>query len=322
MPHVTAMVHLYPPTHNAGAEWMLHAILTDLRARGWTATVITNRPPRRHDIFEGIEVVMATDGRRQGNELRRADVTITHLDATRALLQHTTRSIRRPVVHLVHNDAQLEFHGVKPGPGTADLVVFNSHWIAEKNAWPGPSMVVHPPVWLDRYRVPREGTEVTLLNLAERKGSGVFYELARRMPHVQFLGVRGAYAAQDVPRAVPANVTILANQRDVARVYRRTRVLVMPSHYESWGRCAVEAAASGIPTIAAPTPGLIETGVPVGFVPHDDPDGWEATLRVLLEDPDEYDRASRHALDHAVQLEQLAHQQMDDLDAAMRELAG
>lgn len=320
MPHVLAMVHLYPPTHNAGAEWMLHAILTDLRQRGWTATVITNRPPRRHDIFEGVEVVMARDTRRQQTEIRRADVCMTHLDATRALVAHTARAVRRPVVHLVHNDAQLEFHSVKNEPGRADLVVFNSHWIAEANKWPGRQLVVHPPVWTNRYRVPRSGNEVTLLNLAHRKGSATFYELARRMPDVRFLGVRGAYAEQDVRTPLPENVSILNNQADVTRVYERTQVLLMPSHYESWGRCAVEAAASGIPTIGAPTPGLIETGVPVGFCDPEDYAAWEATLRVLLEDPGEYDRASRHAYRQAQQLEQLAVQQMTQLDAAMREL--
>lgn len=322
MPHVTCLVHLYPPTHNAGAEWMLHAILTDLISKGWTATVVTTRPPRRHDFLDRVEVLMAQDGRRQAEAIRRADVCITHLDATRALIGHTSRRIPRPVVHLVHNDAQLDYHTVRPGPGTADLVVFNSRWIADAAAWPGPSMVVHPPVWVDRYRVDRPAASaVTLLNLAERKGSPTFFELARRFPAVKFLGVRGAYGVQAMPSELPPNVEILTNQRDVRRVYARTRVLLMPSHYESWGRCAVEAAASGIPTIAAPTPGLRETKVPVAFIDHDDVDGWEATLRVLLDDPDEYRSASLHASSVAAQLDEVSRHQVADLEVTMRDLA-
>lgn len=322
MPHITCLVHLYPPTHNAGAEWMLHAILTELADYGWSATVVTTRPPRRHDFFEGVEVLMAQDGRRQADAIRRADVCLTHLDATRALLGHTTRRLRRPVVHLVHNDDQLRYHGVEPGPGRADLVVWNSRWIRDAYPdWPGASLVVHPPVWLDRYRVDRTGAAVTLLNLAERKGSGTFYELARRFPEVPFLAVRGAYAAQDVPKVLPANVEVIPNQRDVRRVYARTRVLLMPSHYESWGRCAVEAAASGIPTIAAPTPGLRETKVPWEFVPHDDVDGWALALGRLLEHPDEERRASLHASAVAAQLEQLSRLQIAELDVALRDLA-
>lgn len=322
MPHVTAMVHLYPPTHNAGAEWMLHAILTELIDAGWTATVVTTRPPRRHDVFERVEVLMAQDGRRQADAVRRADVCITHLDATRALIAHTTRRTPRPVVHLVHNDAQLTYHGVKPGPGRADLVVFNSRWIADAADWSGPSMVVHPPVWLDRYRVDgHRGDAVTLLNLAERKGSPTFYELARRFPDTPFLAVRGAYAAQHVPSDLPPNVEVLPNQRDVRRVYARTRVLLMPSHYESWGRCTVEAAASGIPTLAAPTPGLLETKVPVGFAPVDELDVWEHMLGTLLTDPAEERRAQLHALAVAAQLEQVSRIQVADLEVSMRDLA-
>lgn len=321
MPHVTCLVHLYPPTHNAGAEWMLHSILTELATYGWTSTVVCTRPPRRHDIFEGVEVVMAQDGRRQADAIRRADVCITHLDATRALLGHTTRRLRRPVVHLVHNDSQLAFHGVEPGPGRADLVVWNSEWIRDAyRDWPGRSMVVHPPVWLDRYRT-EPGSAVTLLNLAERKGSGTFYELARRFPDHPFLAVRGAYAVQDVPKVLPPNVEVLPNQRDVRRVYGRTRVLVMPSHYESWGRCAVEAAASGIPTVAAPTPGLVETGVPSAFAAHDDVDAWAAALEELLGDSDAYRRASTHASEAAGKLEALSRLQIAALDVELRQLA-
>ncbi|MFE4971343.1 glycosyltransferase [Kitasatospora sp. NPDC056651] len=42
------------------------------------------------------------------------------------------------------------------------------------------------------------------------------------------------------------------------RVYARSRVVLMPSSHESWGRVGVEAFASGIPVIAHPTPGLAE----------------------------------------------------------------
>ena len=46
---------------------------------------------------------------------------------------------------------------------------------------------------------------------------------------------------------------------------------------------AVEAAASGIPTIAHPTPGLQEALGDAGvFVDRDDIDGWETALKELL----------------------------------------
>ncbi|MBQ1163612.1 glycosyltransferase, partial [Streptomyces sp. A73] len=73
------------------------------------------------------------------------------------------------------------------------------------------------------------------------------------------------------------------------RVYGRTRVLLMPRSYESWGRAGCEALASGIPVEAHPTPGLCESLGEAGvYVDRNDLDGYEAVLRKLLEDPAEY----------------------------------
>ncbi|MFI1769152.1 glycosyltransferase family 4 protein [Streptomyces sp. NPDC020800] len=58
-------------------------------------------------------------------------------------------------------------------------------------------------------------------------------------------------------------------------VYSRSRVMLMPSLYESWGRVAVEAFASGIPVIAHPTPGLVESLGEAGiFAYRDDLNAW------------------------------------------------
>jgi glycosyltransferase involved in cell wall biosynthesis len=74
------------------------------------------------------------------------------------------------------------------------------------------------------------------------------------MPRQGFLFVVGAYGRQVRPRL--ANVQVIppvAWDRMREAVYARTRVLLMPSEYESYGRCGVEAAHAGVPTIAHPT---------------------------------------------------------------------
>ncbi|MGY0063372.1 glycosyltransferase [Streptomyces sp. LZ34] len=56
----------------------------------------------------------------------------------------------------------------------------------------------------------------------------------------------------------------------------------MPSVYESYGMAAVEAMCSGIPVIAAPTPGLVESlSWASTFAAGDDLDGWVSTIRHL-----------------------------------------
>ncbi|MBQ1164003.1 glycosyltransferase, partial [Streptomyces sp. A73] len=80
--------------------------------------------------------------------------------------------------------------------------------------------------------------------------------LAQRIPEQQFVAVRGAYGEQ-VDYDGLDNVEVLAQvpgAEMAERVYGRTRVLLMPSSYESWGRAGCEALASGIPVVAHPTP--------------------------------------------------------------------
>lgn len=135
---------------------------------------------------------------------------------------------------------------------------------------------------------------VLLVNLWKDKGVDTFYALAERMKDVRFVGVRGGYGHQEIREM--ENVTILPNTPDIAGVYGQVDVCLMPSFYESFGRVAIEAAASGIPCVAAPTPGLIEALGPDGlFAPIDDLSHWETLLRRVLT-PGVYEQESRYAL--------------------------
>jgi len=105
-------------------------------------------------------------------------------------------------------------------------------------------------------------------------------------------------------------------------VLARTRVLLVPSSYESWGRAAVEAMAAGIPVVASPTPGLVEA---LGadwpfFAPHTNLDAWERAL-VELDDPVRYAEASSAALARAEQLDGLGRSDLDTWDVLCRRAA-
>jgi len=70
--------------------------------------------------------------------------------------------------------------------------------------------------------------------------------------------------------------------------YSAADVLVMPSHYESFGMVALEAMACGTPVIASQVGGLaflVQDGVTGYHVPDGDPDALCDSLRRLLYDP-------------------------------------
>lgn len=296
---VAAVFHRYPPSHGAGAEWMAHALLRELAARGHTVRVFCSHGITDTGTLDGVHVA-----RWRGHvDLAGADVVVTHLDRTRDAVW-AARVVGLPVVHLLHNHRQLRFHGV--APADADLVVANSHWMAESYGWwPGRLEVVHPPVDVDDYATTRRIEDrVTLVNLSAAKGGPLFWTLADRMPHRRFLAVVGAYAFQEVRRA-PSNVMVLGNtprMRD--DVYALTKVLLIPSSYESWGRVGIEAACSGIPTVAHPTPGLVESlGTAAVWADRDDPDQWVDAIDLLFDDPEEYSRLSALAYTRARDLD-------------------
>lgn len=308
---IIARLHAYPPTHNAGAEWMAAAMLSALARRGhdvqvWLSIYNGRRIPYELD---GVEVIPAAARLDYARAVRDADAVISHLENVPSAAA-LARGWGRPFVVLCHNTFLPTWRNM--ASGTTALAVYNSEWMrAEAELWfadnrkavrPANEIVVRPPVFADDYRT-TPGDRITLINLYDPKGGGLFWRLAEAMPDRQFLGVLGAYGDQ-VIRELP-NVEILDHVPGgemADRVYARTRVLLMPSVYESWGRTGVEAIASGIPVVAHPTPGLTESLADAGiFVDREDMDGWVATLRAL-EDPAEWQAASDRALQRSKEL--------------------
>lgn len=319
MPTILAHVHAYVPEHNAGAETTLHDMLKHLVSIGWEAVVVLKynyKATPREYMIDGVRVVVPADRKRPFlHELRRADITISHLEQSR-YTHEVSNTYKIPTVHLVHNTHVL----TKGWMQKADALIINTDWIAKEEGfadWRGPSIIINPPVTAEDYKTTR-GKSVTLVNLWPNKGSDVFYEMAKRFPNVPFLGVKGGYGEQDL-RELP-NVTIVDHTSDMKEIYGQTKVILMPSIYESFGRVGVEAMASGIPTIAHPTPGLKESlGASGTFVDRNDYDAWESALRDILK-PAKYGKASKEALARSKALETLREDQMSVLDPYLREL--
>lgn len=300
---VLAYVHGYLPHLPAGSETMLHEMLLALRAAGHEVAVAVV-------ALDRVLAVTGTDWEVDGIPVHACAGTAVadefvldwQPDALISHHQHATHAI--DLAHgfdikcavMFHNDFPQAHQLMRRRP---DLAVLNTHWLNRRLA-PAVlgvrSVIVHPPVDRDRHRA-TPGDAVTMVNLYRMKGPEVLWRLARSCPDLKFLGVKGGYGTQVVHRG-RANIEIIESTQDMpGEVWSRTKVLIIPSRYESYGKVGVEAAASGIPTIAANTPGLTESLGPGGtLISRTNPLAWHRRLRALMDDDDEWERASAAAL--------------------------
>jgi glycosyltransferase involved in cell wall biosynthesis len=158
-----------------------------------------------------------------------------------------------------------------------------------------------------------EGEYITLVNANQNKGCAQFIEIARRMPDRKFLGILPYYGELRVPEA-PSNVEWVGFEDDIRIILKRTRILIMPSYYESFGRIAVEAMLNGIPVIySKPNPksqysggsteGVQEWIGDAGIAADRDiPDDWVSAIK-SLDDVEVYYARSTQCIEHIETME-------------------
>jgi glycosyltransferase involved in cell wall biosynthesis len=310
--NIVAYISKYPPQRNAGAEWMLHAMLKVMVEKGHNAKVLMDFDPipgsrknqKTEYNFQGVDVF---DFRYHANNVfKEADIVITHLEKGSDSMNGAPRWAQRfkvPLVRIVHNEREL--HVYKAKENNTDLLIFNSRWIQEAynatltKGWN--QTVFVPPVDVDHYRVDRTAADkITLINLNDNKGAYLFYNLARAMRDHKFLGVKGGYDKQMI--STGPNITIEENMADIRPAYAQTRILLVPSLIETWGRVAIEAMCSGIPVIANETAGLREAcGDAAIFIDRNKPEEWIEEIK-KLDDPKYYEKRSKLAFKRAEEL--------------------
>lgn len=306
------VIHLYPPKHNCGAEWMAHAVNKYLMSRGHEVRVILMQA-KMHDIktpyeFEGVRV--------QGDPLdnldayRWADIILTHLDFTKWAV-NMARLVKRPVVNFIHSHYTYDPNPI-PDAKSDCHVVYNSQWVKDHLNYDWPNMVMYPPCDPDHYNVcenPIRNQYITMISINENKGGWILYKVAKALPYAKFIGVMGSYDDGGLQKEIEQrirtecpNVEIIPNGPNILDVYRKTRILLMPSRYESWGRTATEAMCNGIPVICTETKGLRENCAEAGlYIPDRGPCKANEYGKITEHDGETYD--IKPILDHIKDLD-------------------
>lgn len=304
---ILASIHLYPPHHNCGAEYMMHQTLKFLQSEGHEVRVILHQA-NRHKIdnlysFEGVDVFPPTDYLTD-KLFDWCDLVFTHLDYTQLSINLAQR-YRKKCVHFVHN---YSVYASITNAIDKQYVVYNSQAAKDEINYSCDSFILHPPV---DYRFYDTGMDaslndyITLINLDHNKGGHILKQIAERMPNRKFLGVTGSYSSDGNGQYTvqPPNVKVIPTTTNIRQVYQTTRLLIMPSKFESWGRTATEAMCNGIPVISSGTKGLRENCGKAGiYVDRENIDEWVKEIE-KLDDGRTYRKYQRLSRERAIELD-------------------
>lgn len=324
-PQVVAWIHYGVPYRRAGSETMLHTMMRALADTGLSVLIVCSEMPEApaHWTVDGVPYTRLEPAAAEAAIRRwRPPALVTHHHfAHRAVLLAKETGSRSVLV--LHNDHDQP--AISAGP---DLCVYNTEWIRKSLAARYPEvdragfLTVHPPVIPGEHRAPRTGRHVTLVNLNQHKGVDTWRAAAGALTRLPFLGVTGAHGHQVLDPRLP-NMRIIGQTSDMRRdVWAHTRVLLMPSVYESYGMAAVEALASGLPVIAHPTPGLREALDDAAvFLDRADHPAWAATIRELYRDTPRRAHLTAAALERSAVLERQGQEELRAWADALRALA-
>ena len=212
------------------------------------------------------------------------------------------RGYNRPIIATCHYDGNYNTLRYTGNAKWAEMVLFINKIMEvnyRKNITPWPSHIrrtdaIRPLMHREKIEItePFRGDCITLVNANQNKGVHVFIDLAKRMPHRKFLGVIPYYGERQLPPA-PGNIDWVPFDDDIRTILKRTRILLVPSYYESFGRIAVEAMLNRIPVLystpleksaypGGSTEGLHEWIQPAGIAcEREDSNSWITAIESL-----------------------------------------
>lgn len=294
-------------------------LATEFQKRGHTVAFLTIEKPKEGyngGMWRGYRFMHYTAG---SGLLDDSDLWVCpHAPCLPHVRKINSRGYSRPIAVTAHFDGRYAVLTDQASTKWVEMFMFINHTMEgnfRKHVNPFPSMIVRThtvrPLMHEsniRMDTPPDGDMITLVNANVNKGVHQFIELAKRMPNRKFLGVRPYYGELWVPPA-PPNIEWVPFDNDIRNILKRTRILLFPSYYESFGRIAVEAMYNGIPVlyskpatenvpIVGSTEGVEEWIVPAGIAcKRDVPEEWITAIEAL-DDADTYAAKRVEVVDH------------------------
>lgn len=271
------------PENNSGAENHLHNILKELQLRGHKVIVLCQSI--RAKTYDSIDYRCVLEVN-VDHLVKWSDIIFSQLGFTDYGIKY---SKKRPHVAIMPNST---FLNEKMNSTNTDLLVPISKFTEKEISFLEiDSVLVRPIIDVEKFSIDHIGDAITLINFDINKGPHVFWSLAKQMPDRKFIGVIGGYGEQYMPYQLP-NVTIYKNSPNMIDIYKQTRILLIPSKEETWGIVGSEAACAGIPVIAHPANGLLESlGDSAIYVDRENILGYLDAIKGL-DDLDEYNKYS------------------------------
>lgn len=301
-----------------GAFYSDACLMRALQSRGHTVQLLCINPgAMTSGVYEGIPWKYY---RYAGKELDQSQVWMVPHYPIAPTVRGLNRTYKRPIIFTLHfPGAPAMFRFVGPIEWSETFWHVNRHIPLQlerevpylPNHVRSNYQLMRPFMDSRKCHVESTGDCITLINSNLNKGLKTFVEIARRMPDRKFLGVRSYYhLPTDVFLDVPPNIEWIDFDQDIRNIYARTRILLVPSSYESFCMVAAEAMSNGIPVLYTrpsnvrviytygSTEGIEDWIDPAGIqCDLQNPDEWVQKIREL-EDDEVYAARSQQVRDH------------------------
>jgi len=302
---VVALSHGYPPLWNMGGEVSLHRSMLAVKGK---RAVLTNTEAEYY--IDGIQVT-------QINTPDVLDINANPVPIAKQLKDLGARvvigqnELSLPAVNAANYIGAASIVNVHTPPKygksirqavvNADYAVYNTKTSAKQ--WGEPeALVLHPPISDLPSDTSTNGDAYTCLSSLQNKGVEVMLSLAEMYPDKRFIIVRSPAEPTHGISNLEERASRLPNlelhprvdPKDVYKYLKQTRVLVVPSRYETYGMSAIEAAGYGIPTVHVDTPHVREgIGDAAVLVPALDLERTANGIELIEKDYDRYSLGAR-----------------------------